>query len=318
MSRIQQPRRGFTLLELIVVIAIVTVLFSLLMAGVLRVREAANRTVCRNNLRQVGLAYQGYRTTRGAFPPLAITDPARPTGWGPFIIPYLEQDVLASQYNFGVPFYDPANQAVIRTRLRILQCPSAPPRSTTEDPYTATIFTAEGVEVSWQASPADYSPLRAVGFDLVVSAGCASHVTFLIPVSLDAALTVDKPRRLADIADGASNTILLAEIAGRPELWQKNQRTGDLVDVNSTGFGGWGDGFSVPSFFGSSNDGTVSPGPCGINCTNAFGLYSFHRSGVNTVFVDGSVHFLSNELDVHDALIPLLTANGGEVISGDY
>jgi prepilin-type processing-associated H-X9-DG protein len=137
------------------------------------------------------------------------------------------------------------------------------------------------------------------------------------PVALLGALSVDKSTDLSEILDGTSHTILLAEIAGRPQLWQRGHDTGRLVDVNSTGFGGWGDASSLPYLFGSSFDGTVSPGPCGINCSNAFGLYAFHIGGINTVFVDGSVHFLRESVDMHDVLIPLLTRAGGEVIP-DY
>jgi hypothetical protein len=132
--------------------------------------------------------------------------------------------------------------------------------------------------------------------------------------ALQGALSVDKNTRLTEISDGASNTILLAEIAGRPQFWQGRRNSGKLVDANSTGFGGWGDGSSIPSLFGSTLDGTISPGPCAINCSNAYGLYSFHPTGINTVFVDASVHFIDADADMHKVVIPLLTRSGGEVI----
>ena len=122
---------------------------------------------------------------------------------------------------------------------------------------------------------------------------------------------------MSEFTDGVSQTILLAEIAGRPQLWQNGRNTGLLVDVNFIGFGGWGDGSSLAYLWGSSDDGTTSPGPCSINCSNAFGLYSFHIGGVNTVFVYASVHFISKSLSMHFALIPLITGSGGEVV-GDY
>jgi prepilin-type processing-associated H-X9-DG protein len=137
------------------------------------------------------------------------------------------------------------------------------------------------------------------------------------PAVLAGALSVDKNTAMFEIRDGASKTILLAEIAGRPQLWQAGRNTGKLVAVNTTGFGGWGDGTSLPYLFGSSTDGTTTPGPCAINCSNAYGLYSFHRGGVNTVFVDGSVHFVSETANLHSSVIALITRNGGEVVS-DY
>jgi prepilin-type processing-associated H-X9-DG protein len=137
------------------------------------------------------------------------------------------------------------------------------------------------------------------------------------PEALGGALSVDRETPLHEITDGASTTILLAEIAGRPQLWQAGRNTGKLVDMNSTGFGGWGDGSSLPYLFGSSHDGTTAPGPCAINCSNAFGLYSFHTGGINAVFVDGSVHFIGANANMHTAVIALITRSGGEVVS-DY
>jgi hypothetical protein len=133
---------------------------------------------------------------------------------------------------------------------------------------------------------------------------------------LDCALSVDKGTRLADISDGTSQTILLVEIAGRPQVWLAGRNSGQLVPTTaSVGFGGWGDGSTLPLLFGSSLDGTVSPGPCAINCSNAYGLYSFHIGGACTVFVDGSVHFLRKELDMHKVIIPLLTRRAGDTVS---
>jgi prepilin-type N-terminal cleavage/methylation domain-containing protein len=163
-------RRGaFTLIELLVVIAIFVVLFGLMLAAVQRVREAANRTSCINNLRQLGLAYNEYRLDHQVFPPLAISDPSRITGWGPFILPYVEQDALFKQYDFRAPYYDPGNQTVISRRLSLFQCPSAPTRAGTQDPYSVSIVTAQNLAVAWTASPSDYSPLVGIDWDLIIS-----------------------------------------------------------------------------------------------------------------------------------------------------
>jgi hypothetical protein len=128
-------------------------------------------------------------------------------------------------------------------------------------------------------------------------------------------LSVDKGTRLPDITDGTSHTILLAEIAGRPQAWLAGRNSGQLIPTTSSvGFGGWGDGSSVAQLFGSSEDGTVAPGLCAVNCSNAYGLYSFHIGGACTVLVDGSVHFLTKGISLHDVLIPLITRAGGEVV----
>jgi prepilin-type N-terminal cleavage/methylation domain-containing protein len=162
-------RTAFTLVELLVVIAIFVVLFGMLLSGIQMIRETANRTSCMNNLRQLGLAYNEYRMDHQAFPPLAISDPNRATGWGPYLLPYLDQAPLYGQYSLNGPFYNPANQSVIKTHLKVFQCPSVPSRGFLYDPYSVSIVTPDSVTLSWQASPSDYSPIAGVTADLITS-----------------------------------------------------------------------------------------------------------------------------------------------------
>jgi len=156
-------RRGdaFTLIELLVVIAIIVVLIGLLLPAAQKVREAANRIQCANNLKNVGLALHNFENTHGRFPPGSVQGPYRLAGvpnnsthgWGPFLLPYLEQQTLANQYHWDKDFYDPVNQPVLTLHLKILQCPSAEPdRFVTSNDYGNWSYGGKG-------ACTDYAPV---------------------------------------------------------------------------------------------------------------------------------------------------------------
>src|SRR5262249_42584588 len=120
--------------------------------------------------------------------------------------------------------------------------------------------------------------------------------------------------RMSDIMDGTSQTLLVAEQAGRPKLWRVGRQ---IADGFSAG-GPWASTPNVLAVWGSTADGSTVPGPCAMNCTNYTNLYSFHPGGANVLFADGSVHFLNATIDIR-ILARLITRAGGEVVSaGDY
>ena len=103
---------GFTLVELLVVIAIIGILVGLLLPAVQSSREAARRISCANNLKQIGLAVLSFENENGALPPRCQTTvPYR--GWGPILLPYLEEKSLAKQYQYNLNFWDPGNAAAV-------------------------------------------------------------------------------------------------------------------------------------------------------------------------------------------------------------
>src|SRR5262245_11392858 len=130
------PRRrpAYTLIELLVVIAIITVLVGLLLPAVQKVRAAAARATCVNNLKQAGRALHRHHSVQGIFPPARVgpdpwPSPKVPANsyhscW-PFLLPYIEQEALYRKYRFDVSWFHALNQDAVSTQLPVLQCPSA-------------------------------------------------------------------------------------------------------------------------------------------------------------------------------------------------
>jgi prepilin-type processing-associated H-X9-DG protein/prepilin-type N-terminal cleavage/methylation domain-containing protein len=301
----RMKRRAMTLIELLVVIAITGVLLGLLLPAVQKVRGAAARLSCMNNLKQAGLALHQFADDRGALPPGAVFGPFPQAGintdaahgcW-PFVLPYLEQQPLFNAYRWDVDFFDPANQPAVATHLKVLQCPAAPADRVVDATSSDGAFVDGG-----QGACTDYGPVMGVG-PVLVASGLIDR-----PGSPEGALPVNGMVRLTAITDGLSNTLLVAEDAGRPQLWQ----AGRYVPGGFAGGGPWASGGNPVIIRGASADGSTFPGPCGLNCTNDRQPYGFHPGGANFLFADGSVHFLRAGLDIR-VLAALATRAGGEV-----
>jgi prepilin-type N-terminal cleavage/methylation domain-containing protein/prepilin-type processing-associated H-X9-DG protein len=297
-------RRGFTLIELLVVIAIIGVLIGLLAPAVMKVREAANRMSCTNNLKQFGLALHDFHDAHGKFPPGQVQGPlpaagvtqAVHHGWGPFILPHIERQNLFNKYHWEVWEASPLNGDVVATPLKVFQCPSAPPaRFVTSWPYDYP---------GGKAACGDYAPTWSVD-PVLVPQGLIAQA----PADYRGILVPNQMTRIADITDGASNTLMLTEDAGRPQFWHAGHEVPGQING-----GPWVAFYSGFVVRGSKYDGTSSPGPCAINCTNDHEVYSFHPGGANAVFTDGHVRFLSAGMSLR-TLAALVTRAGGEVVS---
>src|SRR5262245_15566646 len=320
MRRALLHRRAFTLVELLVVIAIIGVLVSLLLPAVQTAREAARRTQCTNNLRQLALAahtfHDTYRKLPSSIRPAGLTSLPRISGHVQ-MLPLIEQKNAYDQYDQTRNWNDPANAPVTQLVVRSFLCPSTPvpkrldglPEASPWEPNVAAVT--------------DYSP--TIGVDERLQA--ASLVDFAGP----GMMPKNTEPRLAQVIDGLSNTILYAESAGRPFLFRRNQRVGSLPGNRVNG-GGWVRPASDFSVDGSSYDGASIPGPCALNCTNGedFGsmpfphpyygsegsaeAYAFHPGGANFAFGDASVRLLSQTIGIRD-FARLVTRDGGETVS---
>src|SRR6516162_6587613 len=168
------PQRGFTLVELLVVIAIIAVLIGLLVPAVQKVREAANRIQCSNNLKNLGLALHNYHDVNRKFPPGALGkragfpqfDGLPGHGLGTFLLPHLEQEPLFRQYRRDVSWNDPSNQEVVKIQLPVWQCPSAE-ANRIQDGSLETVKPPEGELFSGYAACGDYAGMLGVHPELV-------------------------------------------------------------------------------------------------------------------------------------------------------
>jgi prepilin-type N-terminal cleavage/methylation domain-containing protein len=290
MGTVSLRRAAFTLIELLVVVAIIAVLIGLLLPAVQMARESAARTQCSNNMHQLGIALLKYHDDFGGFPPGHLTLPnGTQHNWATLILPYIELENLYRQYSFNVTWSGTANDSgIIQTRISMYTCPSAP--------FDRHAANNRGV--------LDYPAINQITRPNPFATKLPpSDPTFIGVLGKNVA------RRITQITDGTTSTLILAEDAGRNECWEMGQHTGSLAQDGS--WANPGGAINVSGF----NPATKStPGPVAVNGTNSQNVYSFHLHVAGGLFADGSIRYLKDTTSI-DTLIALVTREGREVIA---
>jgi prepilin-type N-terminal cleavage/methylation domain-containing protein/prepilin-type processing-associated H-X9-DG protein len=345
-------RKAFTLIELLVVIAIISLLIGLLLPAVQKVREAASRMKCQNNLKQLGLALHGYHDALGTFPAGLVASDSNAadsmaTGFT-LLLPYIEQDNLQQMYHFDDLWYLPSNHQAMSQSVPLFFCPSNRDRGSID----LTAIGAEwGFNLPTTVGSIDYAfckgsngaiisdwtrtPPETRGvFDVRLESGASSGV------------------RILEITDGTSSTFAIGEAAGgnnyylvrdidNPSQPAIYPLTGQPIPIDQAwgaaslgepGHPYYGSVFGVTAQYGMAPDPRDEPmnrrpttftlfsgDPRGDNSQGrdyVSGFRSLHTGGCNFLFCDGSVQFVTDTV-LPDVYRALSTRAGGEVI-GEY
>src|SRR6476659_6939976 len=216
----RSARRGFTLIELLVVIAIIAVLIGLLLPAVQKVREAAARMKCSNNLKQIGLAMHNYHDVNGQFPTghrLTYINNARVyyTNWAILLLPFLEQDNLFKLYDDTVPNIHANNKAVREQYLAVYTCPSDINANKLLVPETGANDGGNNGVAFRTGSYRGMSGVSATGFDQWAGYPSEVQVNMAQGPGLRGILHTDwtpggpGPESFASVTDGTSNTLVV-------------------------------------------------------------------------------------------------------------
>ena len=319
MMIISRKRNGLTLVELLVVFTVIGILTAILLPAVSAAREAARRMQCSNNLKQIGLGLTTYHNTHSTFPPGHIANTntggdGRSWGWGALLLPFVEQEALAEKLNTTKRSFDAVASSrrsvdLLRTNVSLYRCPSDPGDDLSH-PYRSIFISAsdqtqDSVDPSpaWGLAAHIFQPPSMKGPVLGAQIAKSNYIGSIgslwkpsrknwgdVDFQGNGLFGRNSDRGIAEIFDGTSNTLAVGERCMR-------NYAGVWAGGNSWQGCGFADNQMVlGTAFYPINDLPVTQN---LDCDGrgSANFSSYHDQGVQFLFVDGSVHFLSQHID---------------------